>query len=250
MPVRHEAWPAGTPCWIDLATSDPAAAQAFYAAVLGWDFGEPFEEFGGYVDASCRGEMVAGIGPTTSPGQPSAWTVYFAVDDIDTTVKAVIEAGGTTVLEPVDVNELGRMAVAVDPGGASFGLWQAGTFIGITRYNEPGALTWEEGWVRDLDASRDFYSAVLGLSFTAVPGMDGYETFATDGAELGGMAVTDGSPHWVGYFSVADVDASVATAVDLGATVVQPPVTTPNGRMAEIVDPQGATLKFSSIDLS
>ena len=38
----------GLPCWADLASTDPAAARAFYAAVLGWTFDEPSPEFGHY----------------------------------------------------------------------------------------------------------------------------------------------------------------------------------------------------------
>lgn len=246
MPVRHEAWPAGTPCWVDLATPDLAAAESFYAAVLGWEFSEPFEEFGGYIDARYRGEMVAGIGPTMSREQPTAWTIYFATDDADATAKAISEAGGTLAADPLDVADLGRMAVAVDPTGASFGIWQAGHHLGISRYNEPGGLTWEEGWVPDLPRAKEFYTAVFGFTFTEIPGMAGYETFATDGSELGAIGSSDGPPHWVAYFSVGDVDVAVAKAVELGGTLIHPPMDTPNGRLAEITDPQGAVLKLAS----
>ena len=30
------AYPPGTPCWVDLSTSDPAASAAFYTGLFGW----------------------------------------------------------------------------------------------------------------------------------------------------------------------------------------------------------------------
>ena len=37
MPARTEHAP-GTPSWVDLQTSDPAGAKAFYSALFGWDY--------------------------------------------------------------------------------------------------------------------------------------------------------------------------------------------------------------------
>ena len=31
------AYPPGTPCWVDLSTSDPAASAAFYTGLFGWE---------------------------------------------------------------------------------------------------------------------------------------------------------------------------------------------------------------------
>lgn len=245
MPVRHESWPAGTPCWVDLATHDLPASRTFYGTLLGWNFEDSGPEYGGYLMADAGGESVAGLGPVMAPGQPTAWTVYLATPDVDTTAKAVAAAGGTVVVPPFDVGPPGRMAVAVDPTGAAFGCWQADRHIGISRYNDVGALVWEEAWVTDLDAAKTFYNDVFGYTYTPIPQMDGYQLFATDGAELGALGTTDGPPHWAAYFGVADADAAVATAVELGATVVHPVDDTPFGRIAELVDPQGAGFKIS-----
>lgn len=245
MPVRHEPWPAGTPCWVDLATADLPAARTFYGAVLGWTFEDSGPEYGGYLMADVGGDSVAGLGALMAPDQPTAWTVYLATPDVDTTAKAVAAAGGVILVPPFDVGPPGRMAVALDPTGAAFGLWQADRHIGISRYNEPGALVWEEAWVSDLDAATTFYSEVFGYSFTPIAEMDSYQLFATDGAELGALGATDGPPHWAAYFGVPDADAAVATAVGLGATVRHPVEDTPFGRIAELADPQGAGFKLS-----
>ena len=36
MVTRDTAWPAGTPCWIDLAVDDISRASAFYTGMFGW----------------------------------------------------------------------------------------------------------------------------------------------------------------------------------------------------------------------
>ena len=38
MVTRDTAWPAGTPCWVDLGVDDIAQAKAFYGGVFGWTF--------------------------------------------------------------------------------------------------------------------------------------------------------------------------------------------------------------------
>lgn len=47
--------------------------------------------------------------------------------------------------------------------------------------------------------------------------------------------------HWSACFAVADCDATVARARELGATVTVEPVDTPIGRFAHLIDPQGAS---------
>jgi hypothetical protein len=45
---------------------------------------------------------------------------------------------------------------------------------------------------------------------------------------------------WVAYFAVADTDATVAKATELGGSVIAPPFDMPYGRMAVVADDQGA----------
>ena len=110
MPIRTRKWPAGVPCWADLTVPDVPAAQAFYAAVLGWSFTDTADEYGGYVIGQVDGAAAAGIGPTPQQGVPSAWTLYLASDDVDGTAKQITDAGGTMLLPPGDVGPLGRLA--------------------------------------------------------------------------------------------------------------------------------------------
>jgi hypothetical protein len=71
--TRDTVWPDGTPCWVDLGTSDIPKAIAFYRGQFGWDVEQGGPEMGGYSMARLGGRNVAGIGPIMGPpGTPSA----------------------------------------------------------------------------------------------------------------------------------------------------------------------------------
>jgi uncharacterized protein len=58
------------------------------------------------------------------------------------------EPGGQLFVDPFEVMDVGRMAVAADPGGAVLGIWQARAHIGVGLANEPGTLCWNENHTR------------------------------------------------------------------------------------------------------
>jgi uncharacterized protein len=256
MSVRTSPWPPGVPCWADLTTPDVAAAQPFYAAVLGWSFPPADDAYGGYVIAEADGSTVAGIGPLTNGGQSPAWTLYLASDDADKTAAAISEAGGTVLAAPFDVGPLGRMLIAIDPSGGAFGVWQAGTHIGASLVNASGGITWEDLRSTNPDAARAFYGQVFGFDFHALEDAGPeYTTFHLTGEEapLGGIGPmfgeADGTPsHWLVYFSVPDVDASLAAADSHGARLAGPAFDTPYGRMASLLDPAGAAFLLVQTD--
>jgi predicted enzyme related to lactoylglutathione lyase len=166
MSIRTTPWPAGVPCWVDIGAPDIEASCAFYGSVLGWTVPPPQDDqFGGYRVALVDGQPVAGLGPL-QPGQHTAWTVYLASDDADATAAAITAHGGQLLVPPMDVGPPGRMAIAQDPTGAVFGLWQAGDMVGAGLVNEPGALTWEDLRSTDPAAAQEFYRGVFGYTLT------------------------------------------------------------------------------------
>lgn len=246
MSSRTSPWPVGVPCWADLTVGDVDAAKAFYSAVLGWSFDDPDDDNGGYTIARVGDGAVAGVG--SSDGRPAEWTLYFAVDDADATAAAVTRHGGTVVLGPLDVGSQGRMFTAADPTGASFGVWQAGRFIGAEAVNEPGALVWEDLRSPDPDAARTFYQQLFGYSTAPVEmASPEYTTFALAGeaAPLGGIGgmfgMNEARPHWLLYFAVTDLDEATTAAERAGGQVLQRGMESPYGRMSVLSDPAGAS---------
>jgi predicted enzyme related to lactoylglutathione lyase len=255
LPTRDETWPEGTPCWVDVMVTDPAAAKQFYSSLFGWDIQDGPPEAGGYAMCLLKGRPAAAIMPKPEGNPfPNVWSTYLAADDLDATVAKAKEAGSEFMMEPMDVMTAGRIAVAMDPIGAPYGIWQAGDHKGVGIYNEPGALVWNELMTRDYEGSKAFYASVFGYTYEEVGEGFTYSTLkrASDGEVVGGLGAFDASTpaddasNWAAYFMVEDCDASVAKAVELGASVARAPFDTPFGRMATVTGPQGE--KFSLVE--
>jgi predicted enzyme related to lactoylglutathione lyase len=255
MVTRDTAWLPGTPCWADLSADDVGRARAFYSGLFGWNIPPGPPEAGGYSMCEVAGRAVAGIGPKMgAPDAPVAWTTYLATDDADETAARITAAGGQLLMEPFDVMDTGRMAIATDPAGAVFGIWQGGTFAGAQLANEPGAMIWNENLSRDLDGSKVFYQAVFGYAYGDMS--DGgfrYATLELDSAVVGGIGeLGDDQPasvpaHWSAYFAVADADAAISSVVRLGGRVVAPAWDSPYGRMAIVSDDQGGVFSVMAV---
>ena len=247
---ERNGYPQGTPCWADIWTDDPAGGRAFYAGLFGWEWEvNPDPAFGGYSIASLRGKRVVGLSGTMIPDMPTAWVTYLAVDDADGFAAAVKAAGGTVVGPPMDIADQGRMALATDPAGAFFGVWQQAGHRGSELVNEPGTVVWNELIAPGIDAEAEFYRATLGVTFEDMAGSDPtmpvYKLIKAGGRSVGGAMppmpeMGDLRPHWGIYFEVADADAAVKQAQDLGARILSPVQPTPQGPMATLADPQGA----------
>lgn len=243
---ERNGYPQGTPCWADLTNSDVAGAREFYGGLFGWEWEVAGPEFGDYSTGLLRGKKVAAVASRMDESQPVAWTTYLAVDDADKWAAAVPEAGGTVAMAPMDIPGAGRLGIGADPTGAFFGVWQAGEHRGSDLVNEPGTVVWNELVTSDLDAATAFYAATLGIGFEDMDtgGHGVYKLLTVDGRTAGGAMpplpeMGDLPPHWRIYFEVADADAAVARAQELGAQVVSPVSPTPQGPMAALLDPQG-----------
>ena len=254
MPVHEESFEPGTPCWADVMVDDLDRARAFYGSLFGWTFQDLPPEAGGYVMARKDGHAVAGAMAKNpdDPSQANAWTVYLATDDVDETAERARAAGGVFFLEPMDVLEVGRIAVGADPAGAAYGLWQAREHTGADLVDEPGTLVWAESMSRDYAASKAFYSGVLGYRLQeigdagfsyAVATLDGDRPVAGIGA-IPAQAPADVRSHWMAYFAVADCDAASEQVARLGGTVVQQPFDSRYGRVAVVAGPQGETFSL------
>ncbi|MGA2837395.1 MAG: VOC family protein [Acidimicrobiales bacterium] len=248
------SYDAGTPSWVDHAAKDIEASNAFYGSLFGWEAEDQGEEMGHYTLLRKGGKTVAGNMAAMTPGQPSVWVTYVSVEDADATVDVAKKAGATVFVEPMDVSDIGRMAVFADPTGAAIGVWQPKSFIGAELANEAGSFTWNELSTRDLPVATAFYTEVFGWEPGSVDmgGTSYTEWKLGDRTIAGMMAMPDMVPadvpaHWLVYFGVDDTDAAVAKAAGLGATTLVPPTDIPPGRFAVLADPDGATFAVIAI---
>lgn len=248
MVTRDIPWDPGTPCWVELMTSDVGGARLFYEELFGWHLQEAGPDTGGYLLALVNGRMIGGLGaPMGDMEHPPVWNTYIASANAADTAQKITDAGGTVMAGPMDVMEQGVMVVAQDPTGAAFCVWQAGNNGGMQVANEPNTPTWNEVLTRDYAKAQQFYTAVFGWTYDEVGNDDfQYAAFQVDGRPVGGIGsmpegIPDGVPaHWRVYFEVENPDEIVDMVVKLGGNLISPPEDTPFGRMAHVTDPQGA----------
>jgi len=238
-----ESYREGQPRWIALESSDPPRAQAFYAGLFGWTFAESSPE--GHVDCLLGGARVAGV----LPGDADRWLVYLSVADAEATAGAALTHGAGAIV----IDRAGARATTVlldDPTGARVGGWQAASHPGFEVMWQPGSPVWFETVTRDFAAASAFYTAVFGWTLEVLSDDDDFR-FSTFGSGREAMTGIEdaarypgGEPsRWVVYFGVADADAAVARALELGGTLRASVEDTPFGRLAQLADPMGAAFR-------
>lgn len=244
MGVRTSYAP-GTFSWVELGTTDAAGAKAFYGGLFGWegvDF--PIGDEGVYTMLRLGDEDVAALYEQGADAGPPAWLSYVTVSDVDAAGARVRELGGTLLSDPFDVFDTGRMAVARDPQGAAFALWQAGSHIGAGRVNDAGCFCWNELETTDPDAATAFYGGLFGWRTGPVEGGDGYLVIEHGDGRNGAISQLpedEGAPpRWNVYFTVESADDAVRRIGELGGRVLGGPIDASVGRFVVAQDPQGA----------
>ncbi len=239
----------GTFCWVDLATTDPDAAKAFYNGLFGWENEDmPVEEGVYYSIQRADGKDVAAIAgqppQQRDAGVPPAWNNYIWVDSADAAAERAQELGGTVHAPAFDVLEAGRMAVIQDPQGAYFMVWEPRNHRGAQLVNATGALVWNELASPDMDASAEFYSGLFGWDIAPFPDSpEPYFSVKVGEANNGGireLAPPGTPPHWLAYFGVDDIDAGLARVEELGGTKLVGPIDIGIAKLGVVQDPQGA----------
>lgn len=252
------AYEPGMFCWAEVATPDAGSSTAFYTGLLGLAATDMHVDEGGlYTILKKDGKDVCGLYGMSEeemerPGGRAVWRAYFTVDDADQALQRVRALGGSVAHEPVAIGTDGRVAVAQDPTGAAFSVWEPREHHGAQVFGEPGALTWAELYTRDTQAASSFYGGLFGWTSrtSESAGAGPYTLYLLDGAEAAGMMAIreEWGPmpaHWAVYFEVADLDATRARAGELGGGELMPPMQVEGvGRFAFLQDPQGAVIAF------
>ncbi|GAA1920031.1 VOC family protein [Microbacterium aoyamense] len=258
-------YPHGVPCWIQLDVADTSVASAFYGELFGWTFADAVPgEPGAYLFARIDGEDAGAIALKDADG---GWISFIACDDIDATCAAVERAGGFVADPPDEGSPFGRSATCVDPLGAAFQLWQAGTHPGSQVVNVPGAWNFSDLHTPDAESSLRFYGDIFGwrvdadlgagmirlpgygdhLAATIDPDIHERQAFAPEGfADVIAGLTPDDSSEWIMRFTVGDRDDSAERIESLGGSVLTRADTEwTKEAMAE--DPAGARFVISQL---
>ena len=120
--------PAGRFCWVDLAATDASRAIGFYTEMFGWNAHEQPANGGTFVRLTHGDRHVGSLyqmnRPAREAGVASHWTPYVRVDDAQAASRRAASLGGLVAVQPFTVDGMARIALLVDPVGASFGVWE------------------------------------------------------------------------------------------------------------------------------
>lgn len=250
----------GTIVWHDLLTDRIDRASRFYADLLGWQYriehasdfawrpGQPADypliiskqaAHGGFVHPDIQ----------VSPG----WLAYVMVNDVAGTAERARTLGASILREPFDVPGVGRSALICDPWGAVIC-----AFSPTHGFPPPsGVFVWDQLVTDESAAAQCFYQKLFGWSTTKITSDVGNEYGLFNSGNAEPVAVLRQSlensgtrAQWIGFLAVDDLDRSVARAVELGATLVQPPDRLRGaGRFAILRDPVDSRFGLIEVEI-
>jgi predicted enzyme related to lactoylglutathione lyase len=242
----------GRPLWYELMTTDMKAAEGFYRAVVGWKAspfdgaGQPYTMFNRSSDASVAGVMTK----PQAVKSPPFWAMYVGVPKLEEAAAQIKRLGGSARTEAIEVTNVGRMQMMMDPQGAAFYIYEP------ARAEQPpeaapqvGEGSWHELMTTDAPAAMKFYEQVFHWQPTEsmdMGPMGKYQMFNRPHGMIGGMMnkppeMANVPPNWLIYFRVPDVDAAAERIKANGGKILSGPTEVPGGdRVLSATDPQGA----------
>jgi predicted enzyme related to lactoylglutathione lyase len=237
--------------WFELATEDPAGAQAFYGAVFGWRF-KPIEgALPSYALILSGDAKVGGMFRHARPQGASVgarWIGMMSLPDPAAAARYVQQQGGKILAAPSQLPGRGDYAVFRDPQGAVFAVLRASEGDPPDDPVEEGDFFWADLFSPQPEASAAFYAGLAGYEVTH--GDVGWERkrwglsaggFARAGIVALGAGKT--GPGWLPYVLVGDVPATLERVRRAGGrVVVRPRADLLDGNVAVIVDPLGGVV--------
>jgi len=110
---------------VELNTTDPDKAKAFYGALLSWKMEDvPMGPGSTYTMVQPGEGTGGGIMKHPVPGAPSAWLAYVLVDDVKASTEKARSLGAQVMKDVTEVPGMGWFSIILDPTGAALGLWK------------------------------------------------------------------------------------------------------------------------------
>jgi predicted enzyme related to lactoylglutathione lyase len=241
----------GKVIFVELVTSDLAAAKQFYAGLFGWTFRDIRARGTEYAEASLDGLPVAGLihkGVPAGEHRQPAWLTFIAVRDVDAAKKIALQQGAKVLFEPHSVPNRGREAVFADPQGAIFAVLASSSGDPPDVLAAPGEWIWSSLITSDPDTDAAFYQTLFDYEVFDLPADEGTrhlmlasDNYARASANTLPANRPNAHPHWLNYVRVEDAVKMTAKVVALGGRVlVEPRVDRHGGKVAVVADPLGA----------
>lgn len=229
----------GQPCWIDIATPNSTkrlALTAFLTGLFGWEFEVGGPDSGNYSTAHSKGLPVAGV--VEMPDVPSFWTTYLHATDIQKSMTDFASHGGALLAGPMQVFDLGQMAVCQDNVGAMVGLWQPINFGGFGSFDEQNAPTWFDQQSTDPKRAATFYREVFGLTVIPVNNETGAMLGSSDQQWFSVSPQPAALPaSWNPVIRVDSLSRVTNDLSRLGGEILMNDVSVPGGKILVFSDP-------------
>ncbi len=230
--------------WHEVATPDIEATKKFYGPLFGWTFNEVPMPDGAYT-MIMNGEVPQGgvfdLTKMPKEGVPPHWMAYVSVPNVDEAVAAAKSGGGTIGLEPMDIPNVGRMAVIGDPQHAyTTAFKSAQGDPPALDAPPPGNFCWDTLNTTDVEAAKAFYPKVYGWQVADFHGMT---TFEVNGKGVADAQLAQGGApaHWLSFVVVKDLATARTTVKDNGGNVIVEEIPIPEvGKIAIVTDNVGA----------
>jgi predicted enzyme related to lactoylglutathione lyase len=239
--------------WLDLETTDLAAAKVFYRALFDWDFRDYHWNGSDYTVALAQGRPVAGLVSrqiVKDTERRSLWLPFFSVMDVGATFTQALKAHAQVRSEPQNVPLRGWQARLTDPEGAVFALVASSSGDPPDDPNPRALGTWGSPALlaRDPGGEAIFYQELFRYAVLGEPTGTGFERIRLSAGTQERASVrrlpggTEASkPEWISFVRVFSTADTTREAVKLGGRVLVAVTRAAHGATTAILeDPTGA----------
>ncbi|MBI3200974.1 MAG: VOC family protein [Myxococcales bacterium] len=241
----------GRVCWREIMTDDTDRAKGFYGELFGWKFEDmPMGDMT-YTIIKLGERGVGGLMKKPMPDVPAAWLSYVSVKDANGVAAIAKAEGGTVVVPPTDIPNVGRFTVFVDFAGAAIAALQGDGEQPLPERPAVHDFCWETLSTTDTARAAAFYAKVFGWQKREAPAGDMTVLGTADNMTCDVQKAEHAPPHWLTYVVVEKIEAANERASKLGGKVLMPLIDVPKvGRISVIQDPTGAAVGLFQPNMS
>lgn len=224
----------------------PEQSERFYGELFAWKINSVPYGPGTYRLVYAGEKQIAGIMHFDKAGIPPHWVSYVTVDDVDATAAKAKAAGGTIANPPMDIPNVGRFAVLLDPDNApTVAFKSANPEPDSNAQPALGEFVWEQLNSPAPEKSIAFYTQVYGWTSRPQEGDPRMFVLASGGTDVCTiMQAPPGVPaHWLTYVVVEKLKDANERCKRLGGKVMVEEIPVPKfGALSVVQDELGAMI--------